>query len=88
MDRIAADRKVDFSRRFFQFALDEGNIGFLDCASPKGFRQPGVSKIILGDDDDAGRFFVQAMHDARTELVICIRPASREVLPTSQKRVD
>jgi hypothetical protein len=62
---MASDLFFDYSRYFAQFASDEREINFLDCALGKLSGQFAVRCIIFRNDETTACFFVEAMNDAR-----------------------
>jgi len=81
---VAGDGEVNGAAIFFQKALHESDVGFLDLALAKGFAESGVSGVIFGDEDDAGGVFIEAMHDAGAECITTLR----ESLAAAEEGVD
>ena len=67
-----------------EMAFDEGDVGFFDFATAKGFAEFGMGEVVFGDEDDAGGFLVEAMDDAGAEDVATLR----ERLAAAEERVD
>jgi len=81
---IAGDGEVNGAAIFFQEALHESDVRFLDFASAEGFAELCVSGVIFGDEDDAGGVFIEAMHYAGAEGVATLG----ESLAAAEESVD
>src|SRR2546425_411255 len=87
MNGIAANWQLDFTLRLFESVLDKRKVDFFDSSSAKRFCKSRVGEVVFGDDDEAGRFLVQPVHDSRTELIIRLRSPKRESLSASKQCV-
>ena len=58
---------------FPQQAFDESDVSLLNTALPKGLAELRVGGVILGDQNDAGGFFVEAMNDSRAQRIAALR---------------
>src|SRR6266566_4902637 len=84
MARIARNSQIDAAMIFGEFPFDEGQGSLPDCAAAKSFGETGVCGIILGNEDGARGFFVQAMDDSRAKGIA----GARERLTAAEKRID
>src|SRR5437667_3983484 len=87
MNGIAANWQFDFTLRLFESVLDKRNVDFFDSPSAKRFCKFRVGEVVFGDDDEAGRFLVQPVHDSRTEWIIVLRSTAGEGVTASKQRV-
>ena len=69
MDGIAANGELDGTSFFCQGSLHQREIGFLYCALLECFAKLRVSSIVLGDENHAGSFFVESVHDSGTQRI-------------------
>ena len=81
---VAGDGKSDRAAILFEEALHEGDVDFLDLTLPKGFAELDVRGVVLGDEDDTGSAFVEAMHYAGAEGIATLR----ETLAAAEEGVD
>src|ERR1700738_3413304 len=81
---ITPDWQVDATMLASKHTVDQRDVGFPYGAGAKGFAEFGVGEIILGDEDHAGRFLSETMHDAGPKCV----SALRKRLTTAQQGVD
>lgn len=81
---ITGDGEFDAAARRGKFSLHEREIRFLNDARAKRFGKLGVSEIVFGDENCAACVFVEAMNDARAQLVA----TWRERLAAPKKCVD
>jgi len=84
INRVAPDGEVDAASFFGKDPLHQSDVSLLDSTAAEGFAEFGVSRVILGDQDDAGSFLVQAMNDAGTKRIAALR----ERLTAAEQRVD
>lgn len=63
---MASDGNVDDAALRFQAAMHEGKVSFFDAAGFELRLQMPVRSIILGNQNDAGGVFIQAVDDARS----------------------
>ncbi len=82
--RIARNSQIDAAMIFGEFPFDEGQVSLPDFAAAKSFGETGVCGIILGNEDGARGFFVQAMDDSRAKGIA----GARERLTAAEKRID
>ncbi len=66
VDRVAADRGVNFPVRHAGDSLDKCQVGFADQAVCKLLRERTMGGIGFGDDEAAAGFLVEPVDDART----------------------
>ena len=88
MKGIAANRKTNGASRSVELSFDERYVNFPYGSSMERFGQLRVCEVVFGDDDDAGSLFVEAMDDARAELVFGIRSATGKRLTAAEQRID
>jgi len=70
VDAIAPDGTLDFSARLVHSTVCQSQISFGDRTRLKLARKSRVAEVVLGNHEQSGGVFVQAMHDSRT-----VRPA-------------
>src|SRR3982751_1184528 len=61
--RVARDRLLDASRLLSDLTVHERDVGFENFTGAKLVREIFVRGLRLGDDDEAGSVFIEAMHD-------------------------
>jgi len=88
MDWIAADGKIDLSGKLIEGAFNQRKVSFFDGAGAERLGQFCVRKVVLGDDDETGGFFVEAVDNAGTKAIFEFGAALRERLSAAEERVD
>src|SRR2546423_165583 len=58
MNGVAANWEINFAGGIIEAAFHQSDIGLFDGAGTERFGQLRVSKVILGNDNEAGGFFV------------------------------
>ncbi len=64
-DGVAADGCIDGARVLSRATLDQREIALAHLAAGEHRGEPGMGRIVLGDEDEAAGLLVQAMHDSR-----------------------
>src|SRR5713226_8486945 len=77
MDGVAPDGQLDSAALLSENALHERDIRFLDGPLAKSLAKFRVRRVVLGDQDHARGFLVQAMNDSRPQWI----PGLRKRLP-------
>ena len=62
--QIAGYGQLDSPSLCFQFAVEQGDVNLLDLALLKFFHEFSMRGVGARDDEHAGGFFVEAMHDS------------------------
>ena len=84
MDGIAADGQLDVAGFFLELPLHESDVGFFYFPLAESFAKLGVGGVVLGDENHAGSFLVQAVNDAGTQRIAGLRKR----LAAAEERVD
>ncbi len=67
-DGIASDGRCHGAGLGFHPAVNEGQVYFFDLPALELRGQSLVGEVRAGDHQNAARFFIEAMHDARTQI--------------------
>lgn len=88
MGGVTPDGGPDFAALALHLAANNRMINFFHFAAGKLGRERKVRVVILGYDQTSAGFFVEAMDDARAELVFGVRSATRKRLTAAEQRID
>ena len=68
---VSTDGSIQGAAIGFHCAVNKRDVGFVNFAVGKHFRETTMGGIILGNHDQAACLLIQAMHDSRTQRATC-----------------